>query len=130
MEIKNEVATVSKSQERMWEVISSMGEDVRRMMESAGTGNLSPIPEIEENPDAPVDEDTPLTEVVAGLSSDTTPLFFMKRIDVGEEVSSVEDSVTSSVSKKKPTKGSTRVVEEEPVGDETKLTPEGLQAHR
>ena len=62
MEIKNEVATVSQSQERMWEVISSMGEDVRSMIEGTETGNLSPIPEIEENPDAPMDDDIPLAE--------------------------------------------------------------------
>ena len=78
-------------------------------MEGAGTGNLSPIPEIEENPDAPVDDDIPLTEGVAGPSSDTTPLFFMKRIDAGEEVSSVKDSVTSGTTKRKPTEGSTGV---------------------
>ena len=126
MEIKNEVAMVSQSQERMWEVISSMGEDVRSMMEGTGTGNLSPIPEIEENPDALVDDDIPLTKGVASPSSDTTPLFFMKRIDAGEEVSSVKDSMTSSTTKRRPTEGSTGVLEEQPVGDETKLTPEGL----
>ena len=120
---------VSQSQERMWEVISSIGEDIRSMMEGTGTRNLSPIPEIEENPDAPVDDDIPLTKGVASPSFDTTPLFFMKRIDTGEEVSSVKDSVTSGTTKKKPTEGSTRVLEERPVGDETELTPEGLQAH-
>ena len=72
MEIKNEVATVSQSQERMWEVISGMGEDVRSMMEGTKTGNLSPIPKIEENPDAPVDNDIPLTGETAGPSSMST----------------------------------------------------------
>ena len=60
MEIKNEVATVSQSQERMWEVISGMGEDVKSMMECTGIGNLSPIPEIEENLHTPMDDDIPL----------------------------------------------------------------------
>ena len=59
MEIKNEVAMVSQSQERMWEVINGMGEDVRSMIEGTGIGNLSPIPEIEENPDAPVEDEFP-----------------------------------------------------------------------
>ena len=122
MEIKNEVAMVRQNQERMWEVISGMGEHVRSMIEGIGTGNLSPIPEIKENPDAVVDDDIP--------SSDTSPLFFMKRIDAGEEVSSVKDSVTSGTTKRKPTEGSTKVLEEQLAGDETEVTPKGFQAHR
>ena len=78
-EIKKEVATVSQSQERMWEVTSRMGEDVRRMMESAGTGNLFPIPENDENPDVLVDEDIPLTKGAAGPSVEPSPSFFMNR---------------------------------------------------
>ena len=89
-----------------------MCEDVKSMMEGTKIGNLSPIPEIEENPDVLVDEDTPLTEGIAGPSSETTPLFFMKRIDGGEEVSSVKDLVTCGVSKKKPAEGLTGVLEE------------------
>ena len=52
-----------------------------------------------------MDDDIPLTEGVVGPSSDTTPLFFMKRIDVGEEVSSVKDSVTSGTTKGSLPKG-------------------------
>ena len=111
MEIKNEVEMVSQTQERMWEVISGMGEDVRSMMEGAGIGNLSPIPEIEENPDAPVDDDVPLTGRIAGPSSEPFSSFILNRTDVDEEVSSVRDSVTSGTSKKKPTKRSTGVSE-------------------
>ena len=59
-EIKKEVATVSQSQERMWEVTSRMGEDVKSIMESAGTGNHFSIPENDENPDVPADEGIPL----------------------------------------------------------------------
>ena len=44
-----------------------MGEDVRSITESAGAGNLFSIPENDENPDVPVDEDIPLIEGVAGL---------------------------------------------------------------
>ena len=124
MEIKNEVATVSQSQERMWEVISGMGEDVRSMMEGTGTGNLSPIPKIEENPDAPVDNNIPLTGETAGPSSAPFTSFFMKGLDAWEEISSVKDSVTFGVSMRKPTEGSTRVLEDQPIGDAIKLTPE------
>ena len=70
-EIKKEVATVSQSQERMWEVTSRMGEDVRSLMESARTGNLFPILENDENPDVPADEDIPLTKGAAGPSTET-----------------------------------------------------------
>ena len=65
-EIKKEVATVSQSQEQMWEVTSRMGEDVRSIMESVGTGNLFSIPESDENPDVPADKDIPLTKGAVG----------------------------------------------------------------
>ena len=81
---------------------------------------------MEENPDATVDDDIPFTKGVAGPSSDTNPLFFMKRIDAGEEVPSVKDSVTSGTTKRKPTERSTGVLQEKLVGDEIELTPEGL----
>ena len=85
MEIKNEVAMVSQSQERMWEVISGMGEDVRSMMEGIGTGHLSPIPKIEENPDALVDDDIPLTGETAGPSLAPFTSFFMKGLMRGKK---------------------------------------------
>ena len=112
MEIKNNVAIVSQSQERMWEVIIGMGEDVKSMMEGTGTGNLSPIPKIEENPDALVDDDIPLIGETAGPSSAPFTSFFMKRLDAWEEISNVKNSVTFGVSMRKPTKGSTGVLED------------------
>ena len=63
-EIKNEVATVSQSQDRMWAVISRMGEDIRGVTEGIGFGNLSPIPEShDENPGIPLDDDAPFANV-------------------------------------------------------------------
>ena len=82
-----------------------MGEDVRSMMERAGTGNLFPIPENDENPDVPADEDIPLTKGAAGPSAEPFPSFFMNREEPQEEVSSVKDSVTSDVAKKTLPKG-------------------------
>ena len=66
-------------------------------MEGAGTRNLSPIPEIEENPDALVDDDVPLTGETASSSSTPFTSFFVKGPDAWEEISSVKDSVTSGV---------------------------------
>ena len=107
---------VSQSQERMWEVTSKMGEDVTSMMESAGTGNLFPISENDENPDVPADEDIPLTKGAAGPSTEPSPTFFMNRKEPQEEVSSVKDSVTSDVAKKKLTEGSTGMWDDQSVG--------------
>ena len=50
--------------------------------------------------------------------------------DVGEEVSSVKDSVTSGIPVNQPTEESTGVLDVQPIGDEMELTLEGLQAHR
>ena len=61
-----------------------MGEDVRSMMESAGTGNPFPIPENDENADVPADEDIPLTKG-AGPSTEPSPSFFMNREEPQEE---------------------------------------------
>ena len=107
---------VSQSQERMWEVTSRKGEDVRSMMESAETRNLFPIPENDKNPDVPVDEDIPLTKGVVGPSAEPSPSFFMNREEPQEEVSSVKDSVTSDVAKKNLTKGSTGIWDDQFVG--------------
>ena len=115
-EIKKEVATVSQSQERMWEVTSRMGEDVRSMMEGGGTGNLFPILENDENPDIPTDKDIPLTKGAAGPSTEPSPSFFMNREEPHEEVSSVKDSVTSDVAKKNLTEGSTGMWDDQSVG--------------
>ena len=93
-----------------------MGEDVRSILESAGTGNLFSIPENEENPDVPMDEDIPLTKGVAGPSVEPSASFFMNREEPQEEVSSVKDSITSDVAKKNLTEGSTGVLEEQPIG--------------
>ena len=101
-EIKKEVATVSQSQERMWEVPSRMGEDVRSIMESTGIGNLFSILENDENPNVATDEDIPLTKGVA----EPSPSFFMNREEPQKEVSSVKDSVTSDVAKKNLIEGS------------------------
>ena len=115
-EIKNEVARVSQSEERMWEVISRMGEDVRSITESAGTGNLFSIPENDKNPDVPMDEDILLTKGAAGPFVEPSSSFSMKMDEPQEEVSSVKDLVTSDVAKKNLTEGSTGVLEEQLVG--------------
>ena len=118
-EIKNEVATVSQSQDRMWEVISRMGEDVRGITEGAGSGDLSPIPEShDENPDVPLDDDNPFGEVNYGPSL-VSPI-----PNVEEEISSVKDSVTSGVAKKSSIEGSTGVLGGQPVGGTKELMPE------
>ena len=101
-----------------------MGEDVRSMMESAGTGNLFPIPENNENSDVPVDEDIPLTKGAAGPSAEPFPSFFMNREEPQEEVSSVKDSVTSDVAKKNLTEGSIGMWDDQSVGSGKEQTPE------
>ena len=93
-----------------------MGEDVRSMMESVGTGNLFPIPENDENLDILADEDIPLTKGAAGPSTEPSPSFFMNREEPHEKVSSVKDSVTSDVAKKNLTKGSTGMWDDQSVG--------------
>ena len=72
-EMKEEAAMVTQSQERMWEVISRMGEDVRGIAEKVGSGKFFPIPESEEDPDAPTVEDTPIIEGIASPSIGTFP---------------------------------------------------------
>ena len=110
----------------MWEVVSRMGEDVRGITEETGLGNLPPIPQNGEDPDVPVVEDIPLETNTAGPSS----VMILPCFDAGEEVSSVKDSVTSAIPVNQPTKESTGVLDVQPIGDEIKLTPEGLQAQR
>ena len=105
-----------------------MGEDVRSIMESAGTGNLLSIPENDENPDLPMDKDIPLTEGVAGPSAEPSRSFFMNREEPQEEVSSVKDSVTSDVAKKNLTEGSTGMWDEQPIGIGKEWTLEYLWA--
>ena len=100
---------VTQSQERMWEVISRMGEDVRGITEKVGSGKLFPIPESEEDPDAPTVEDTPIIEGIAGPSIGTFPLPSFDAHGEIEEDSSVKDSVTSGVTMRKPGEGSTGV---------------------
>ena len=107
-ELKEEAATVTQSQERMWEVISRMGEDVRGVAEKVGSGRLFPIPESDEDPDTPSVENTPIAEGVAGPSMGTSPPPGCT-IDETEEESSVKDSVTSGVTMRKPGEGSTGV---------------------
>ena len=104
--MKEEAAMVTQSQERMWEVISHMGEDVRGIAEKVGSGRLFPIPESEEDPDAPTVEDTPIVEGVVGPSMGTFP---PRTFSIGEieEDSSVKDSVTSGVTLRKPGEWST-----------------------
>ena len=72
-----------------------MGEDVRGIAEDTGSGNLPPIPEIEENPKVPAVEDTPLAGEIAEPSSGTSSVPLVDDIDAWVEVSSVKDSVTS-----------------------------------
>ena len=115
-EIKNEVAMVSHSQERMWKVTSRMGEDDRSIMESAGTENLFSIPENDENPDVPADKDIPLTKGTAGPFAKPSPSFFMNREEPQEEVSSVKDSITSDFAKKNLTEGSTGMWDNQSIG--------------
>ena len=93
-----------------------MGEDVRSIMESAGTKNLFSIPKNDENHDVAVDEDIPLTKGAAGPSIEPSPSFFMNKEEPQEEVSSVKDSVTSDVAKKKLTEGSTRMWDDQSIG--------------
>ena len=50
--------------------------------------------------------------------------------DAAEEVSSVKDSVTSSIPVNQPTKESPGVLDVQPVGDGMELTPECLQPHK
>ena len=101
-EIKHEVATMNQSQDRMWEVISRMGEDIRGITESTGSGNLSPIPEShDENPDVPLGNDAPFGQPNFGPSL-VSPI-----PNVKEEISSVKDSVTFGVAKKSSIKWST-----------------------
>ena len=118
-EIKHEVATMNQSQDRMWEVISRMGEDIRGITESTGSGNLSPIPEShDENPDVPLDDDAPFGQPNFGPSL-VSPI-----PNVEEEISSVKDSVTSGVAKKSSIEGSTGGLGEQLVGYTEELTPE------
>ena len=108
-EIKEETATVTQSQERMWEVISRMGEDVRGITEKVGSGKLFPIPESDEDLDTPTVEDTPIIEGISGPSIGTFPPPSFNAHGESEEDSSVKDSVTSGVTMRKLGEGSTRV---------------------
>ena len=99
--MKEEAAMVTQSQERMWEVTSRMGEDVRGIAEKVGSGKLFPIPESEEDPDAPTIEDTPIGEGIAGPSMGTLPPPYYNAYGEIEEDSSVKDSVTSGVTLRK-----------------------------
>ena len=102
--MKEEAATVTQSQERMWEVISRMGEDVRGIAEKVGSGRLFPIPESEEDPDTPTVEDTPIVGGIADPSIGTFPPPAFSTGEI-EEDSSVKDSVTSGVTLRKPGEG-------------------------
>ena len=93
-----------------------MGEDGKSIMESAGTGNLFSILENDENPDAPTDEDIPLTKGAAGPSAEPSPSFFMNREELQKEVSSVKDSVTFDMAKKNPTEGSVGMWDKQTLG--------------
>ena len=83
-----------------------MGEDVRGITEKVGSGKLFPIPESEEDPDAPTVEDTPIVEGIVGPSMGASSFNAYSEI---EEHSSVKDSVTSGVTMRKLGEGSTRV---------------------
>ena len=107
-EMKDEAATVTQSQERMWEVISRMGEDVRGIAEKLGSGKLFPIPETGEETDTPTVEDAPVTETMFGPIP-LTPSPYISAHGESEEDSSVKDSVTSGVTMRKPGEGSTGV---------------------
>ena len=107
--MKEEAAMVTQSQERMWEVISRMGGDVRGIAEKVGSGKLCPIPESEEDSDTPTVEGTPIIEGIAGPSIGTFPPPVFNAYGEIEEDSSVKDSVTSGVTMRKPGEGSTGV---------------------
>ena len=62
-----------------------MGEGVRSMMEGTRIVNLSPIPEIEENSDALVDDEIPLTRETVGPTSAPFTSFFMKSLMRGKK---------------------------------------------